>query len=108
MNCIFCKIIKGEIPKEFAYTDSDIVAFSDIRPLKPVHLLVMPKVHITDFMALENDHILAKIRQVIQQLVKTQHLEGKGFRLIVNGAGAQAIDHLHFHLMGPMGKAADL
>lgn len=108
MNCIFCKIISKEIPKEFTYEDADIVAFPDIRPLKPVHLLIMPKVHITDFMALENDRILAKIRKAIQKLVKEYKLEGKGFRVVVNGGGAQIIDHLHFHLMGPMGKAVEM
>lgn len=108
MSCIFCKIISKEIPKEFTYEDSDVVAFPDIRPLKPIHLLVMPKVHIADFMTLENDRILAKIRKVIQALVKEHKLEGKGFRIVVNGAGAQIIDHLHFHLMGPMGKAVEM
>jgi len=108
MNCIFCKIISKEIPKEFTYEDSDVVAFPDIRPLKPVHILVMPKVHITDFMALENDRILTKLRKAIQKLVKDHKLEVKGFRIIINGGGAQIIDHLHFHLIGPMGKAAEL
>lgn len=107
-SCIFCKIITGEISKEFVYSDSDIVVFSDIRPIKPVHLLIVPKIHITDFLALENDLLLSKIRKAIQKMVVEKNLSTTGFRIVVNGGGAQAIDHLHFHLVGPMGKNAQL
>lgn len=108
MSCIFCKIISREIPKEFEYEDSDIVAFSDIRPIKPIHILVMPKIHITDFFELNNDNILVKIRKVIQKLIVDKKLEKKGYRIVVNGGGAQVIDHLHFHLIGPLGKAVEM
>ncbi len=107
-NCIFCKIISGEIPKEFAFENADIVAFSDIRPIKPVHLLIVPKIHITDFTKLENDLILGKIRIAILGLIEQNKLTDKGYRIVVNGGGAQAVDHLHFHLTGPWGKAAEL
>ncbi len=108
MSCIFCKIISQEIPKELDYEDSDVVVFSDIRPIKPVHLLIVPKIHITDYMELSNDCLTLKVRDVIKKMVEKFDLDGKGYRVIINGGGAQAIDHLHFHLVGPMGKAADL
>jgi histidine triad (HIT) family protein len=108
MSCLFCKFAIGELPKEFVYEDADIIVFPDIRPIKPVHLLIMPKVHITDFQDLTNDSLLSKIRKVIQQMVKEKKLEHAGYRILINAGGAQAIDHLHFHLLGPMGKAAEI
>jgi len=107
-NCIFCKIISGKIPKKFAFENSDIIAFEDIKPIKPVHLLIMPKIHITDFTKLENDMILGKIRIAILGLIEQNKLTNSGYRIIVNGGGAQGVDHLHFHLTGPWGKAAPL
>lgn len=107
-NCIFCKIIKGDIPKKFVFENSDIVAFPDIHPKKPIHLLIMPKIHITDFTKLENDLLLGKIRVAILGLIEQNNLTNAGYRVIINGGGAQAVDHLHFHLLGPMGKAAEL
>lgn len=103
MTCIFCKIAVQKIPKEFLYEDEDIMVFPDISPVKPIHLLFVPKKHMKDFMELDNDAILAKIRKVLQEMVKKNKLEEAGFRIVINGGGAQGIDHLHFHLIGPMG-----
>lgn len=105
-NCIFCKIAKREIPKEFTYEDEEIMVFSDINPIAENHLLIIPKEHITDFLELKNDALFGKIKNVIQKMVKNAKLGDKGYRLVVNGGGAQIIDHLHFHLTGPLGKAA--
>lgn len=102
-NCIFCKIARHEVPKEFTFEDEDIMVFEDIHPLKPIHLLIMPKKHIPDFLDIEDKEILDKMLSVVQKIIKEQGLAGKGYRLGVNGGGAQLIDHFHVHLMGPMG-----
>ena|SRR5579859_3022844 len=107
-NCIFCKIRDQEIPVKFIYEDEDVMVFPDINPIKKVHLLVVPKKHLSDFLELEDDHILSKIRKATQRMIKQHKLENAGFRLVINGGGAQVIDHLHFHLTGPWGKAAAL
>lgn len=107
-DCIFCKIANREVPKEFTYEDSDVMVFPDINPVKPIHLLIMPKKHIGDFLELSDDSLLGKLRVVIQQMIKEQKLEGRGYRLVVHGGGAQIIDHLHIHLLGPLGKAASM
>lgn len=106
MNCIFCKIARGEIVKEFIFEDCDLMVFPDINPVKKIHLLIIPKKHLVDFLDLEDDLLLAKIKNKIQTLTKTYNLTKSGFRIVVNGGGAQAIDHLHFHLTGPWGKNA--
>ncbi|MDO8620700.1 MAG: HIT domain-containing protein [Candidatus Levybacteria bacterium] len=103
MNCIFCKIRDREIPKEFTYEDEDIMVFPDINPLKPIHLLVMPKKHLKDFLDLKDKTLLEKIKNIIQKMIKEQKLEDKGYRLVINGGGTQIVDHLHVHLVGPLG-----
>ncbi len=107
-NCIFCKIRDGEIPKEFTYQDEDMMVFPDIEPLKPIHMLIIPKKHIVDFLDLSEPILTQKINKVIQKIIKEQGLENKGYRIGVNGGGAQAIDHLHFHLMGPIGMTVKM
>ncbi|HEX7042485.1 MAG TPA: HIT domain-containing protein [Patescibacteria group bacterium] len=104
-DCIFCKIANREIPKEFTYEDEEIMVFPDIHPQKPVHLLIVPKKHIHDFSKLETGEVLDKVRQVIQTMIREFNLNHEGFRIVINGGGAQVIDHLHFHLMGPTGRA---
>lgn len=101
MDCIFCKIRDREISKEFTYEDRDIMVFPDIHPNKPVHLLIVPKVHITEFAALTDDILLGKVRKVIQDMVQKSNLSANGYQLVVNGGGLQKVDHLHFHVKGP-------
>ncbi len=108
MDCIFCKIRDREIPKEFTYEDDDVMVFPDIYPIKPIHLLIIPKKHIKDFFELKDEELTNKLRNVIQKIVKDQKLENKGYRLVINGGGAQIIDHLHIHLTGPIGKKASV
>jgi histidine triad (HIT) family protein len=103
-NCTFCKIAKGEIDTEFLYEDEYVVAFTDIHPQTPIHQLVIPRVHISEFSKLEDDMALSSIRKAVQYLISTNDLEDKGYKLEVNGGGAQLVDHLHFHLMGPITK----
>lgn len=106
-DCLFCKIIKREIPAKFVYEDDDLIVFPDLHPIKPVHLLIIPKTHIADFAEISDSKLMDKIRVVIQKMVKEKKLENKGYRLVVNGGGAQIVNHLHVHLMGPLGKAAN-
>lgn len=101
--CVFCKIRDREIPKEFTYEDEDVMVFPDIHPLKPIHLLVVSKKHIEDFLTLDDDSILGKMKKAAQMMVKEKQLEDKGYRLVINGGGAQVINHLHIHLTGPVG-----
>lgn len=103
-NCLFCKFAKGEIKKEFLYEDDDVMVFPDIHPVRPVHLLVVPKSHISDLLVLEDSSLWQKLLTVVQNMVKREGLSDKGFRIGINGGGAQVVNHLHIHLMGPMGK----
>jgi histidine triad (HIT) family protein len=100
-DCIFCKIVRGEIPKEFAYEDETIVAFDDISPAAPVHLLIIPKKHIEDFFEVDDDKVHLAISHGIQKLIEKKGLDKKGYKIVVNGGGAQDVFHLHFHLLGP-------
>lgn len=102
-DCLFCKFASGEIVKDFAFENKDVVVFDDIHPIKPVHLLIVPKSHIQSFEDLADDKLLGEIRKAIQAMAKEKGLIGKGYRIVVNGGGAQGIDHLHFHLTGPWG-----
>lgn len=107
-SCVFCKIAKHEIPTEFLYEDDDVMAFNDIHPMKPTHILVVPKGHVEDILALEDPRIKEKLLTVVQTMAESAELDEKGFRVIMNGGGAQEIDHLHIHLIGPMGEDAKM
>ena len=98
-DCIFCKIIKGEIPTEFLYQDKNIVAFRDINPKAPVNILIVPKKHIEDFITSE-EFICNKMLKVAKKLIKKYNLAKIGYRLVVNGGGAALVTHLHMHLLG--------
>ena len=102
-NCIFCKIIKGEIPSSKVYEDDEILAFKDINPAAPIHILVIPKKHITSLIEIEesDERLIGKIYKTINKIVKEQEFDQKGFRVIVNCGedGGQEVGHLHFHLL---------
>jgi len=108
MNCIFCKIRDRIIPKEFTYEDLDVMVFPDIHPLKPIHLLIVPKQHIEDLLMTNDKGLMMKLTRIIQKMIRKFELENKGYRVGINGGGAQAINHLHIHLVGPMGKSAEM
>ena len=107
-NCLFCKIIAGEIPSTKVYEDETILAFRDINPQAPVHVLVVPKVHIrdTDGITAENSHLIAHIFEVIPQIAKAEGLVN-GYRVVSNCGpdSGQMVPHLHFHVLGgkPLG-----
>lgn len=108
MKDVFCKIRDGEIAKEFTYQDKDVMVFPDINPLKPVHILIVPKKHIKDFLDLKDSKLLFKIKTIIDKVIKDQNLTNNGFRVSTNGGGAQLVDHLHFHVVGPIERDRDL
>lgn len=103
-DCLFCKIIKKEIPSTVVYEDDEILAFRDIHPVTPVHILVIPKKHITSLAQLEkkDEAVIGKIYTVINEIAKKEGILEKGFRVIVNCGedGGQEVKHLHFHLLG--------
>jgi histidine triad (HIT) family protein len=102
-NCIFCKIIKGEIPSSKVYEDDEILAFNDINPAAPIHILVIPKKHIKSLADMEDgDEILVgKIYKVINEIAEKQGFKQNGYRVIVNCGkdGGQEVGHLHFHIL---------
>lgn len=103
-NCLFCKIIKGEIPSTKVYEDDEILAFKDINPLAPVHVLVIPKKHISSLVELqpEDEAIVGKIYTIINKIAIQENVFESGFRVVVNCGedGGQEVKHLHFHLIG--------
>ena len=103
MDCIFCKIIAGDIPSAKVYEDELVYAFRDINPQAPTHILVIPKAHICGVCDItsENSNVVAHIFEVIPQIAKAEGLDG-GYRVVSNcGADAgQTVFHLHFHILG--------
>ena len=103
MDCLFCKIIAGDIPSQKVYEDEYMYAFKDINPQAPVHVLVIPKQHIPslDGISAENSGIVAKIFEKVPQIAKELGL-GNGYRLISNCGddACQSVKHLHFHIVG--------
>lgn len=101
--CIFCKIIAGEIPSKKAYEDNDILAFYDINPQAPIHILVIPKAHIPSVDAIDpaNSTIVAKIFEKIPEIAKSAGITN-GYRVISNCGddACQTVKHLHFHILG--------
>ena len=102
-NCLFCKIIAGEIPSAKVYEDETVYAFRDIAPQAPTHILVVPKAHIEDCNGItaDNSAVVSHIFEVIPQIAKAENLEN-GYRVVSNcGADAgQTVQHLHFHILG--------
>ena len=103
-NCLFCKIIKGEIPSTKVYEDDKTYAFRDINPEAPVHVLVVPKKHIEDLMHLENEDNEYKVAifDAIKEVAKKENITESGFRIISNNGedAGQSVKHLHIHVVG--------
>ena len=103
MDCLFCKIIAGEIPSSKVYEDEFVYAFNDINPQTPVHILVVPKIHIccADAIDADNSVYVAKIFEAVPKIAASAGLKN-GYRVITNcGEDAcQTVKHLHFHVMG--------
>ena len=103
MNCLFCKIIAGDIPSTKVYEDERVFAFRDIAPQAPTHILVIPKEHISgcNGVTAENSAVVAHIFEVIPQIAKAEGLEN-GYRVVSNCGddAGQTVHHLHFHILG--------
>jgi histidine triad (HIT) family protein len=103
-NCLFCKIADGQIPSKIAYQDQDVVAFADINPQAPHHVLLVPRRHIASMsdLTLEDGPILAKLFTTAQELAHQIGIAESGFRFLTNVGpdSGQSVFHLHFHLLG--------
>lgn len=106
-GCLFCKISKGEIESEVVFEDSDVKVFKDLHPKAPIHLLVIPKVHIQSIAHLEANHndIISKLIYTAKRVASEQGLPGYKLMFNVGREGGQVVDHLHLHLLGGWDKA---
>lgn len=99
MSCLFCKIVNKEIPKDFDYETENVVVFTDIKPQAKVHLLIVPKGHVKEF--IERDKkVFEEMMDLVDKIIHEKDLDKSGYRLVTNGGGAQVIDHFHVHLIG--------
>ena len=104
MDCIFCKIVSGDIPSNKVYEDDKILAFRDLNPEAPEHVLVIPKAHIASLKEANETHLelLGYIQLKIAEIANTLGISESGFRLVANTGdeGGQTVHHLHYHLLG--------
>jgi len=109
IDCIFCKIIKGESPANFVYKDENMVVFHNIKPSAPVHVLIVPVEHIESVNALEEKHstIISKMMLKAKEIAQTLGIHDSGYKLVINveRGGGQVIFHLHIHLIGGWAKS---
>ncbi len=104
MDCVFCKIVTGEIPADILYQDDEIIAFRDINPLAPTHLLIIPRKHIPSLARLSeaDSPLVGNMVNAANQLAKREGVAEGGYRLVLNCGkqGGQLVPHLHMHLLG--------
>ncbi|MBI4843886.1 MAG: histidine triad nucleotide-binding protein [Nitrospirae bacterium] len=104
MECLFCRIIKGDIPSKKVYEDERVFAFEDINPQAPVHILIIPKKHISTTLEIKNeDHeLIGCMLQVGNKIAKEKEIAERGFRLVMNcnRESGQTVFHIHLHLLG--------
>jgi histidine triad (HIT) family protein len=104
MECVFCRIVAGEIPADIVYQDKELIAFRDIHPQAPTHLLIMPKVHIASLTQLSDkqQRLIGRLVLLAKDLAEKEGISASGYRLSVScGAdGGQLVPHIHFHLLG--------
>jgi len=104
MDCIFCRIVEGKIPSDIIYQDEEVLAFRDINPQSPVHLLVIPKKHFTSLLDLteEDASLMGHMVGVANKLTKQEGVAESGYRLVINCGkqGGQLVPHLHLHVLG--------
>jgi len=103
-DCVFCKIVKGEIPCAKVYEDDNVLAFDDIHPMAPVHVVIVPKKHISTLMDVdaEKTNIMNKLTAAAQKVAKIKRIDASGFRMAINcnAEGGQVVFHLHVHVLG--------
>ena len=104
MDCVFCRIVAGEIPADILYQDEELIAFRDINPVAPIHLLIIPKKHIPSLVHLSEaeSSLIGNMVNMANQLAKREGISESGYRLIINCGqqGGQVVPHLHVHLLG--------
>ena len=104
MDCIFCQIVAGKVPSEILYQDEEVIAFRDIHPMAPVHLIIIPKRHIPSLAHLSEaeSSLIGHMVIVANQLAKEKGISESGYRLAINCGkeGGQLVPHLHLHLLG--------
>ena len=104
MDCIFCRIIGGQIPSDVLYKDDKVIAFRDINPMAPVHLLIIPREHIVSLNDITEQQtaLVGHMVQVAKLLAKQQGIATRGYRVVINSGpqGGQLVQHLHMHLLG--------
>jgi len=104
MDCIFCQIVDGKIPSDIIYQDGEVIAFRDINPQAPVHLLIIPKRHIPSLAQLPDTEsfLIGHMVNIANQLAKSEGIFERGYRLVINCGreGGQLVPHLHMHLLG--------
>ena len=100
-DCIFCKIVRGEIPANIVYESENVLAFDDVNPMAPVHVVVVPKLHVATLMDV-SDGMMDDIISAVQEVAKIKEIDKKGFRTVINcnENGGQVIFHLHIHILG--------
>lgn len=103
-DCLFCKIIRGEIPSTKVYEDKDLFAFEDVNPQAPTHILIVPKKHMETLLELQNEHreLLGSVFIAANHIARKRGIAEKGFRIVANCKeyGGQTVFHIHFHLLG--------
>lgn len=99
--CLFCKIVNNEIPSNIVLEDDNFIAFHDINPKAPVHILAIPKIHMDSFKDIQSD-LMGKMSNFIQKVAQEVNIEKSGYRVITNIGenGGQEVNHLHFHILG--------
>ena len=103
-DCLFCKILKGEIPSTTVHKDDQVTAFRDINPAAPTHILVVPNKHIADAndITKEDEQLMGHLLRVVKPIAEEEGIAESGYRLIINTGpdGHQEVDHLHLHILG--------
>ena len=104
MECIFCRIVSGEVPGDIVYQDEELLAFRDIHPQAPTHILIIPKSHIASMTDLTEEHqaIIGRLILLAKELAEKEGISASGYRLSVSTGtdGGQLVPHIHFHLLG--------
>ena len=101
-NCIFCKIVSGEIPSKTIVNNKELIAFRDIAPQAPTHILIVPKKHVASLDDMTDSDLLGRMMTLAAALARQEHISKSGYRTVINtgGDGGQSVDHLHIHLLG--------
>lgn len=100
-DCIFCKVVAGELPSTCLYKDDKVMVIKDIYPQAPVHWIILPKKHVSELLD-ANDALVHHMMKIAKKIIREEKISG--YRLVNNGKGAAVIDHLHIHVMGKVDK----